>query len=102
MSRAAKSAAPHEQDVRSAALAARATRFSAFLFAGVGKRYRREAAFFSEAVDAAIALEGEFGGARRSLVYAITAGGESLQVDETVARLAGFEEAAIERFFRRG
>lgn len=100
MTRSAKPKAPHEQDVRAAAIAARSTRFSAFLFTGVGGRYRREAGSFRGAVDAALSLKAGVETHRRPLVYAID-GTATVEVDEAVARLAGFDEADIARLFDR-
>jgi hypothetical protein len=102
MSRAPKAAkAPHEQDVSLADKARTATRFSAFLFAGQGRRYRREATTFAGAVEEAFALEVEVETTRRALVYAIV-GTYTVPIDEGIARLAGFPEEAIARFFDRG
>ena len=100
MSRAAEKA-PHEQDVAAAAKARGATRFSAFLFTGRDGRYRREAETFEAAVEEALDLEHSVETTRRSLIYAIV-GTSSISIDETVARLAGYPEAAIARFFDRG
>lgn len=99
MSRAPKP--PHEQDVALAAKAADATRFSAFLFTGPGGRYRREAETFEAVVDEALDLEHTIETSRRALVYAIV-GTSTVPIDEAVARLAGFPESAIARFFDRG
>lgn len=102
MTRAAKPKPPHEQDVEAAAIAAKATAFTAFLFCGQGQRYRREAGSFVEAVDAAKELERIHETTRRALVYALGPVGRAIEVDEAVARLAGFPEEAIARLFDRG
>ena len=64
---AAKPKPPHEQDVAAATKAAGASQFSAFLFTGVGGRYRREASTFEEAVEAALELEHSYETTRRAL-----------------------------------
>lgn len=92
---------PHHEDVLFAEMAAKASRFTAVLHQGPGQRHRREAGSFAEAVEQGKALERENPGTRLALVYAIGARDESINVDATIARLAGFPEASIELMGKR-
>jgi len=92
----------HEQDIMHAAIAAKATEFVAFLFGGRGVRLRQEASSYAEAVDLGLRMKAQHPevGPRRPLVYAIGPNRTSIEVDSTIARLAGFPEDAIERLAR--